>query len=392
MLDFNNISADLKGRVEKIMAGDGKDEKRIDSRNEYNQLAQLLAGNDKTSGIEKSFVEHLMTEYEEEFMVSKSVKDRVLDIIKFGQSNRADDNAEIKELKNFKKTNSLTKEEKNWIQKVIEGRIVNVNNITQPSCGAPTPANNDSQEKDSELTPTEPKEDPVHREYPPEDNKQKELPTKPKLDTPAPQEPKKPPKTEKKPPVKTPRTEEPPANNTTTPEPIKPEEPVRPKQLTKDEIEQAKTNGKNVADFLVGYTMDAEARLVCDIVHEQVNSDNVMEFIKGYTENKGWGDLFFQQLESEYGFEEAQNIMKDIATKMKTYFEQHNEPEIAKEIEIILSYAQINGKINEEQAEKLDKLSEMFSKNRISSAVKSSVGIVSKMVLPIAVVKKKVED
>ena len=163
MVDFSNVSQDLASRIQKIMQIDGEEgpnAEKINSREEYNQLAQLLSGDNKVTGKEKIFVEGLMADYEEEYMVSKGVKDRVLDIIKFGDSKKADDKAELNQLKDYKKTDGLTKEEKNWIKRIINGRNVKIdtteaNEVVEAQKGN----NNNSSEKISpkEAPKAEPK-------------------------------------------------------------------------------------------------------------------------------------------------------------------------------------------------------------------------------------------
>lgn len=419
MVDFNNISADFQGRIEKIMAGDGKDEKRIDSRNEYNQLAELLSGKNKPSGREKSCVEWLMTEYEEDFMVSRSVKERVLDIIKFGQFNMADDNAEIKELKDFKKTNGLTKEEKNWIQKIIEGRAVNIKSSERP-----TPNVNcvDSTISNS-VTPTKPKETPNvstekdELQEPPNDTpkkckpkespnvlpKHENEPNFPKNDK---TEPNKRPKAEHKLPVETPRGSEKlekprvdfpeptipseplpklqPKNPVDEATPITPQEPTpveNKKGLTPVEISAARKNGEDVADRLFGYTSNTEQRTVQDIVENEINSGNVIEFIRGYEEKlkdetelnlkdfivngviPGYSitkvnkDSFFEQMRTELDFPEKQELMHKVAQDLQNYLADKYgaDSRIAKEVAVVL----LERVFDQKEAEKLDKISKL---------------------------------
>lgn len=411
MVDFNNISADFQGRIEKIMAGDGKDEKRIDSRNEYNQLAELLSGKNKPSGREKSCVEWLMTEYEEDFMVSRSVKERVLDIIKFGQFNMADDNAEIKDLKDFKKTNGLTKEEKNWIQKVIEGRVVNIKPNNDWGIGGEyVPNFNTGNTKvDDTLTPTEPKKNNDQVEYPSENNKPKgipnnlpepkSVPTVPKTDKTVPQDHT---KAEEKPPVDTPKLDKP-KNNPPKKQPTYPSEPlpkVEPeephvgaapgapqeptptetkKSLTPEEISAARHNGEGVADRLFGYTSNTEQRTVQDIIENEINSGNVIEFLRGYeeklkeekelnlvdlmpagivsaytTKNK---DSFFEQMRTEWDFPEKQDLMHKVAQDLQKYLADKygTDSKVAKEVAVIL----LEQVFDQKETEKLDKISKL---------------------------------
>ena len=137
MTDWSKISGDLRGRIEKIMAGDGADTKKLDSRNEYNDLAKLLSGEGKVTGDEKTFVEGMIADYEEAYMIRAEVKDRVLQLIRNGNDRKADDGVEVTDLKNYlNKTKGLTKEEKDWIKSVIKGREVKqteANKTNEPS-------------------------------------------------------------------------------------------------------------------------------------------------------------------------------------------------------------------------------------------------------------------
>ncbi len=130
MVDLSKLSADVRNRIETIMAGDGKDSKKIDSRKEYQELGKLLSGDGKVNGKQKEIVEGMLVEYEDTFMVRDEVKQRVADLVKNGDANRADDNAEINDLKKYKKTKGLSKEEKAFIQRVIDGKEVKTENKT----------------------------------------------------------------------------------------------------------------------------------------------------------------------------------------------------------------------------------------------------------------------
>lgn len=154
------------------------------------------------------------------------------------------------------------------------------------------------------------------------------------------------------PPVEEIPVEEPPVEEIPVEEPKGEEVKETPKELTPAKIKAARQDGEDVADMLVGYTDDSEERLVTDIINEKVNSENVMEFITGYTENKGWGDKFFEQLQKEYGFDEAKNLMKKVATHLSEYYKNNGELRKAREISVILEE---NGFSNED-AKKLDVL------------------------------------
>lgn len=144
---------------------------------------------------------------------------------------------------------------------------------------------------------------------------------------------------EKKEPVKNP--EAPKDTNPTTPpgkkEPVENPETPKEKGLTPQERSEARHYGSNVADYLVGYTDDSEQGLTKEIITQHVNSKNVLEFLAGYENNRGLGNHFFKQLGSEYGFEEKQNLMKNVATKLSQYLKANGQPGLAREIDIALA-------------------------------------------------------
>ena len=169
MTDWSKISGDLRGRIEKIMAGDGADTKKLDSRNEYNDLAKLLSGEGKVTGDEKTFVEGIIADYEEAYMIRAEVKDRVLQLIRNGNDRKADDGVEVTDLKNYlNKTKGLTKEEKDWIKSVIKGREVKqteANKTNEPSDEAKKHVEN-TQENIKEINKNPNKED-LNKKLPP---------------------------------------------------------------------------------------------------------------------------------------------------------------------------------------------------------------------------------
>ena len=127
------------------------------------------------------------------------------------------------------------------------------------------------------------------------------------------------PKTDKTVPVDDgmPSKNQPNVKNTLTPDPnnIPNAEPVEVKSkkggLTLEQVKEARDDGKVVAEFLGGHTNRVEQELVKEIILEKVNSENIIEFLRGYMQNKSFTtDRLFEQLESEWGFEEAQNLMK----------------------------------------------------------------------------------
>ena len=126
MVDWSKISAGLADRIKDIITSEGEDREtaKLDKHSEYQKLSQLLSGDGKVTGEEKGFIEGMLKDYEEAYLVRSEVRERVLDIIKNGEKMQADDKAEVAELKKYAGTNGLTKEEKNWIKDVINGRVV----------------------------------------------------------------------------------------------------------------------------------------------------------------------------------------------------------------------------------------------------------------------------
>lgn len=126
--------------------------------------------------------------------------------------------------------------------------------------------------------------------------------------------------------------------------------------LTLNQVKEARNNGKLVAEFLGGYTNKLEQEKVKEIILEKVNPENILEFLKSYVQNKSFTtDKLFEQLESEWGFEEAQNLMKKLAGDLKAYCEKHHDKHRASEIALILME---NG-FSKEDAERLDQLSQI---------------------------------
>lgn len=126
--------------------------------------------------------------------------------------------------------------------------------------------------------------------------------------------------------------------------------------LTLEQVKEARNNGKLVAELLGGYTNKLEQEKVKEIILEKVNPENILEFLKSYVQNKGFTtNRLFEQLESEWGFEEAQNIMKKLAEDLKAYCEKHHDKYRASEIALILME---NG-FSREDAVRLDLLSQI---------------------------------
>lgn len=153
MVDLSKLSADVRTRIEGIM-GMEQDSKKIDSQKEYQELGKLLSGNGKVTGKQKEIVEGMLVEYEDTFMVRDEVKQRVKDLVKNGNERTADDQSEIHNLKQYKKTKGLSKEEKAFIQRVIDGKEVEAgekaNAGTQTSTKAQKSKQNDTPPKEDD--------------------------------------------------------------------------------------------------------------------------------------------------------------------------------------------------------------------------------------------------
>lgn len=141
---------------------------------------------------------------------------------------------------------------------------------------------------------------------------------------------------------------------TTKPEPGNTDKPEAPKEegLTPQECNEARHYGSNVADYLVGYTDNSEQGLTKEIITQHVNSKNVLGFLAGYENNRGLGNHFFEQLGSEYGFEEKQNLLKNVAIKLSQYLKANGQPDLAREIDVALAD---NG-FSQSELKKLDKI------------------------------------
>jgi hypothetical protein len=119
------------------------------------------------------------------------------------------------------------------------------------------------------------------------------------------------------------------------PEDIENNKPVK-QGLTSQEKNAAQANGRAVADYLIGMTTDAEQGLTKNIIQNEVNERNIMEFIRGYSENDDWGNKLFEQLESEWGFEEAQKLMKKLADDLSKFCRNNKQSGVADKIDVIL--------------------------------------------------------
>lgn len=362
MVDLSKLAADVRTRIEGIMSQEGSAEK-IDSRNEYNQLAKLLSGDGKVTGEQKGIVEGMLRDYEEEFMVRPEVKNKVKDLIKSGEENKADDNNEIESLKEYSKTKGLSKEEKTWIKSVIKGREVKF----QTEATGVAPTNNSPDEGSSSAKKSEAGE--------------ATNPEPSRNETPAKKE-----DVSRKTVIKNNNNNNRVNNNHTRQEgkvniddtqinietvniynssvgkeddETKPEIPEgdnsgKPNKLSYEEARKAENNGAKVANDLIGYTNTEEQKRVANIIKNEVNSENVIAFLRGYEENSAGGNHFFEQMESEYGFNNAQTLMLDLAGKLEKYIQNKYgvDSTEAKQISNILAASLLE----EKHAEQLDKI------------------------------------
>lgn len=114
--------------------------------------------------------------------------------------------------------------------------------------------------------------------------------------------------------------------------PVEPEVP----QLTKEEIADAQESGSQIAGYLTNmWTTGGDQKHVKNIIETRVNERNVLEVLRGYEEGKRFsGDSFFEQLCSEWGFDEKKDLIVNVAKKLKTFLETNNMKELADKIEI----------------------------------------------------------
>lgn len=109
--------------------------------------------------------------------------------------------------------------------------------------------------------------------------------------------------------------------------------------------------GKLVADKLIGYTTDDDQSIVRTIIEQNVNSQNVVSFLKGYQENNGipfmglihllFGGVkcpFFNQLNTEYGFEEKTDLMRKVAGDLEAYLRNNGLTSEADDLKEILNH------------------------------------------------------
>lgn len=132
MVDLSKISKTVQQTVADIKKMNG-DENKIDSKKEYDELGKLLSGKDKLKGKEEvEYIQGLLNDYADKFMVSDDTKSRVLEIVKNGQKNKADDANEVAQLKKLLKTKGLSTADKAFIIRMIKGHEVKMDDEVQP--------------------------------------------------------------------------------------------------------------------------------------------------------------------------------------------------------------------------------------------------------------------
>lgn len=114
--------------------------------------------------------------------------------------------------------------------------------------------------------------------------------------------------------------------------------------------------GSRTSDDLVGYTTSAEQYRIKQTIENEVTADNVMSFLNGYEHNKLNGkvfgiiptyasttaDTFFEQMRSESGFKEKQDLMKNVGGKLQQYLQNKGYTDEAAQIAEILQHDTLN--------------------------------------------------
>ena len=389
MVDYNKLNRDpskissaLNAQIKEIMGQKGKADK-IDHHKEYAQLQELLNGG-KYKGDNKEYIEGLMIDYEDQYETSKSIREKVLDIV--GKDKKVDDENEKSQLESLKK--GADGFDKEYIKRVIDGKEAvdvnpdNENNLLPPTKGKddkqpqlpekpnfgvvePIPPKNKDEDPKlvklpNPITPGKPQEKPVILPYPvPVDNSVKinQPDNSVKINEPiqgvdqdgkvnviaddgatviigdgAKEAAKA---------GKIGDEDETPAGDTS-----------EPKKLTAKEKAEARSYGAQINDLLTNvFTERDEQITVSNIIRNNINSDNVLEFLRGY-EMKESGDPFFEQMMREWDFEEKEGLIRDVAEKLMKNLEANGWTDDANDIATILA----NGYLTKEDAKALDEI------------------------------------
>lgn len=388
MVDYNKLNRDpskissaLNAQIKEIMGQKGKADK-IDHHKEYAQLQELLNGG-KYKGDNKEYIEGLMIDYEDQYETSKSIREKVLDIV--GKDKKVDDENEKSQLESLKK--GADGFDKEYIKRVIDGKeAVDVNPDSENNLLPPTKGKDDKQPqlpekpnfgvgfKEDILKDTDEQPKVVKSPYYPKESNDK---------------------VKKEPypvPVDNSVKINQPDNSVKINEPIQgvdqdgkvnviaddgatviigvgakeaakagkigdeDETPAgdtsEPKKLTAKEKAEARSYGAQINDLLTNvFTERDEQITVSNIIRNNINSDNVLEFLRGY-EMKGSGDPFFEQMMREWDFEEKEGLIRDVAEKLMKNLEANGWTDDASDIATILA----KGYLTKEDAKALDEI------------------------------------
>ena len=388
MVDYNKLNRDpskissaLNAQIKEIMGQKGKADK-IDHHKEYAQLQELLNGG-KYKGDNKEYIEGLMIDYEDQYETSKSIREKVLDIV--GKDKKVDDENEKSQLESLKK--GADGFDKEYIKRVIDGKeAVDVNPDSENNLLPPTKGKDDKQPqlpekpnfgvgfKEDILKDTDEQPKVVKSPYYPKESNDK---------------------VKKEPypvPVDNSVKINQPDNSVKINEPIQgvdqdgkvnviaddgatviigvgakgaakagkigdeDETPAgdtsEPKKLTAKEKAEARSYGAQINDLLTNvFTERDEQITVSNIIRNNINSDNVLEFLRGY-EMKESGDPFFEQMMREWDFEEKEGLIRDVAEKLMKNLEANGWTDDASDIATILA----KGYLTKEDAKALDEI------------------------------------
>jgi hypothetical protein len=111
-------------------------------------------------------------------------------------------------------------------------------------------------------------------------------------------------------------------------------EDATPKPLSETEIEDAQATGKSLADNLTNwYTTKDDQKSIKTMIEQRVNDRNVLEVLKSYEDKKRFtGDSFFEQMRTEWDFDEKHALIKNVAEKLQAYLTANGQTEWAKQI------------------------------------------------------------
>lgn len=139
------------------------------------------------------------------------------------------------------------------------------------------------------------------------------------------------------------------------------EEVTTKDEFTAQEIHDARKDGKEVAQDVLGFSTKSDRKVIELIIEKNVNSENVLEFLRGFNkevqgqqkvnhsaistislslqnvfQNSKGG--FFKNLNEELFFDEKDPLMRKVATDLKDYINERygNTNPYAKEIEVLL--------------------------------------------------------